>query len=79
MTRTLTSLGDRMLGAVLKQKKAGACVPPDYCGVVACTSRSGYCSGGWWWQPMCNGYYNCTGTCKGTGGLQYNKKVAYGC
>jgi len=78
MTRTLTSLGDRMLGALLKQKKAGACLPPYPC-VSACSWKSGYCSGGVWWQPMCNGITNCMGNCTGSGSFVNNKKVAYGC
>jgi len=74
MNRTLTSFGDRMLGALLKQNKAGACVPADPCGVAPCTSRSGYCQGGIWWTPMCSGRYNCTGKCVGSGTLQYVQK-----
>jgi len=74
MTRTLTSFGDRMLGALLKQKKAGACVPPDSCGVVPCSWKSSYCQGGVYWTPMCSGYFNCTGKCVGSGAQQSTAK-----
>jgi hypothetical protein len=80
MTKTLIGLGDRMLGALLKQEKAGACVPGfgTTCSgtYVACGS---YCSGGVYFTKYCDSFYNCYGVCTSNGVLAYTKKTGTGC
>ncbi|WP_282692497.1 hypothetical protein [Streptomyces sp. CC208A] len=50
MTRVIGTMGDKLLGLLLKEERAGACVPEHgtYC----------YCKNGVKW------YMNCYGICK---------------
>ncbi len=68
MTRVITGLGDRMLGALLRTAEAGACIPENgqSCGTVPCSG--GYCGAdGRWYQKYCTAKYNCYGNCLSTG------------
>ncbi|MEY9886959.1 hypothetical protein ABIA35_006764 [Catenulispora sp. MAP12-49] len=60
MTRRINSWGDRMLARVLRQETAGACVPPDPCGLAYSHS---YCHNGKMYDQYCPGRFNCGGAC----------------
>lgn len=62
MTRTITRLGDRVLTRVLRQEKAGACVPPDPCGLAFSHNYCNY-SQNQLYAQYCPGKFNCAGTC----------------
>jgi hypothetical protein len=60
MSAMLTKAADRLLGRLLPQGSAGACIPPEYCGCTAyCVCDQYGCGciyrGG--------GYNNCLGHC----------------
>ncbi len=79
MTKTLIGLGDRMLGALLKQEKAGACVPGYGTSCSTYIACGGYCSGTTYFTNYCYSFYNCYGVCTSDGVVAYTKKSGTGC
>jgi hypothetical protein len=80
MTRVITGLGDRMLGALLRTTEAGACIPEhgQSCGTVPCSG--GYCgSDGRWFQKYCTAKFNCYGNCLSTGTFARYQKTGALC
>ncbi|WP_027346326.1 hypothetical protein [Hamadaea tsunoensis] len=59
----LAHLGDRMLGLLLREERAGACVPENGQACSVCVKVDGYCSGGYWYWRYRKAHYNCNGVC----------------
>lgn len=61
MTKTISALGDRLLGSLLKKEEAGACtVCPGPC---ANRHVESVCSGGRVVQRWCSAFYTCNCGC----------------
>jgi hypothetical protein len=79
MTKVMKRAGDRMLGVLLKQDRAGACYWNAGASCTSCYGFESFCRNGYTYQRFARYVYDCDGLCGNVRVNCYDKKLGYGC